>query len=288
MLILLINGLSFSPDPYNTAAQMRLSVDSFLSYEILYRHLRFQNGTRIDTSAEIQGTQNGTLTLNVEEIQSANQVTLRFSLDLLNKHHDEKRILFEPRSQLCWLQNNSSVYLGFTHLWFNISEVRDTRNFTMSYNELLRIEALASLKGTTTIDLEELGLQEVQELRVNATYGSSQYVWTSFYDRDTNLLLRMVGDPSDPVLLGLFGVETLDFALSLDETNLDIGQPAGTVAPPPQVPFSVIFIIAGVVVFTASFILLSLKRSKSKSHRRIKKNIRISTASGDRHPWKTS
>ena len=286
MLILLLNGLSFSSILPNTEGQVSLSIDSFLRYEILYRHLKFQNGTRIDTPAEIQGTQNGTLTLNVEEIWSTDQVSLRFSLDLLNKHHDEKRILFEPRSQLCWLQNDSSVYLGFTHLWINISEVRDTRNFTISYNELRRIGAVASLKGTTAIDLGELGLHEVQELDVEATYGSSQYFWTSFYDRDTNLLLRMVGDPSDPILLGLFGVETLDFALSLVETNLDIGQPAGTLVPSPQVPFSVVFIVVGVAVFTASFLLLSLRRSRSKLHRRIKKNSRISTASGDQQLWK--
>lgn len=277
MILFLINPQLVTSTALSTWNQEGLDTTNFLEFEVLFRHLKFENGSRIDTPAEIPGTQNGTLLLKVEKNQSKNDVVFKFVLDIPGKFHNEQRILLDTQSQTLWTESNRS-YLGFTHLWLNISEIRDKQNFTVSYNELSGTRAIAAWKGTTTIYLENFGLQEVHRLDVEATYSGFQYSWTSFYDKDTNLLLRMFGDPSDPVFLGLFGVETLDFSLSLTDTNLDVGPSVKHFSPNPmQFPLLIIAILIIATAFIACFVLLSRKRRTSKSQsRRVRKPQKFS------------
>jgi hypothetical protein len=264
MAIFLASSLMFAPAHTVQSQSSKLEKGSYLNYDVLFRYMKFLNGSVEETPSGTSGTTNGTLFIDVKDFSSPKEAYLRLVLEIPHIYYAEKNVMFDTESQQIFTENHQN-YLGFFDLWLVKDQAEGQSAFTISHNELTGLDAIATLRESTIIDTYSFGLQEVYQLIVNLTSNNYQYSWGNFYDKDTLLLIRMIGDVADPFLLGIFGVERIDFVISLTKTNLNLGssQPTNVIL----ILLSPMFLIACAIV--AVFIVsLALLYKKQSWHRR--------------------
>ncbi len=209
---------------HNSEQTWVMNEGDYFTFEVLFRHLLFLNGSRIDTPVSVSGTQNGTLTLSAIESTSEGEVLLEMILNIAHQFHSEKRVWFDTTNQQ-FRTEDRTVLLGSMHMWLDFSEVESLESFIISSSESIGVNASGTLLGISSIDMKSLGNQEVRMVRTVAFYDNRPFNWTTYYDLDTNIIVRMSGEPADPIILGLHGIKSIDFAVSLIDTNYDIGPP---------------------------------------------------------------
>ncbi|NWF94981.1 MAG: hypothetical protein HXY34_02465 [Candidatus Thorarchaeota archaeon] len=195
----------------------------YLMYRLFFRHLLFFNGTRIDTPAEVPGVQNGTLRLSSLSLDNG-FILMESALSIQDIHQSTKRVQFST-STMSVMSEDGAVEVGFMRLWLDISEVQPVNSFTISRLNAIGPAATGVLGGMVFLDMGPLGVHEVRSVLSSVTLMGAQQNWTSFYDRDSGLLLREDRGPADPFLLGLHGIERIDVMLTLAQTNCNIGPP---------------------------------------------------------------
>ena len=258
---------------------LNLNKKDYLIYQIQFRHLHFLNGSSIDTEASIPGTQKGNISFTIEEVASDGNFLINSILEIPLYYHSQQRTWFNSNNSNFRSEDQSSL-LGMFWLWMDPYKLEMEESYIISSNYITGFNASGVKSGVSTINLGILGHQEVQMLKVAAIYNGHQLNWTSYYDLDTKIFLRMSGEPADPLLLGMHGVQSLDFIVSLIDTNIDIGEPAdndsGEVGYYINTTFGLGIIYAmGVCSFIAfSFVILKEQKKRKKRKKDLKKKRR--------------
>jgi len=258
-------------DQYTTlAVNWTFPEGTYFEYKIQFRHLEFLNSSRIDTPAETPGFQNGTFRIDAISVQSDDFVLTDISLTIQDLYLSVKQVLYNPNS----FQIKSSdglVDIGYFALWLDFDSSQLVSDFTTARIDSLGFTSTGTLDGLTNLNMGVFGGQQVQKVGVSLEHTDRWYNWTSFYDTDTNILLRQEGEPSDPFILCFHGIKTIDFVINLIDTNYDVGPSVGSynntngIYPQSDSTWIIwIFIFSGGVVFSGMMIRFRYQNRRSK------------------------
>ncbi len=265
-----VSGSISAPGEPRTQKKMSLAPLSkglTFTYKFEFAHVQLENSTYV------VGYEGDLIELTlelevIEQTDEINMVNASFTSQNPDKYHYSASFNFSLNTETGEYTVRSGAHLGMTGIFRLFGEREDqgegkilsSRNGfdplmgeRRSYESPVVIDTMDGLQRIYTFDA--LG-EDVLGKNQSSVYS---------FDYDTGLLLEIVDSPIDFFLMGTCNLSSGSGKITLINTSFDLGEPVQTAG----IPFSMVYLIAGIGVFVGMFFISvkALKNARSNNRR---------------------